>query len=222
MVVPVTGAPKKFSRGAVPRSCGKGSGAAGEDLGEHGGEVGAVLVAEVRHQVAVDALDVRGDGAVEDVAALGREDDVDAAAVVGAGLALDEAGLDHAVHESGDAARGQCDVVAEAAHGDPAVGRGADVDQHVEEDERDPDVLLELPAEAVGEEAVRADDEAHEVEALVVYLAEDATGVAGAGRGWGVEALVLAALAYCRACRHYVSSLSRNPPSLLPFSWDSP
>jgi hypothetical protein len=69
--------------------------------------------------------------------------------------------------------------------------------------------ILELPAEAVGEEAVRADDEAHEVEARVVYLAEDAAGT-GAGHLDLVELLVYTALRHRR--RHIHQSLPKTPP----------
>ena len=70
-----------------------------------------------------------------------------------------------------------------------AIGGAADVDQHVEEDQGDADGLLELPAEEVGEPAVGADDEAHELEALVVDLAQDATGCLSPGTAEGVSTL---------------------------------
>ena len=68
-----------------------------------------------------------------------------------------------------------------AAHRQAAVGRGPDVDEDVEEDQRDPDVLLELAAEAVGEAAVGPDDQAHELDPLVVHLAQDAAGAPSSG-----------------------------------------
>ena len=59
-----------------------------------------------------------------------------------------QSGLDHAVDQAGDATGGQRDVGAEPAHGQAALGGAADVDEDVEEDQRDADVLLELAAEA--------------------------------------------------------------------------
>ena len=117
----------------------------------------------------------------------GVEHDVDAPAVARAVLPRHESGLDHPVDQPGHAAGGQRHVGAQLGHGEPALGRAPDVDQHVEEDERDADVLLELAAQAVGQLAVGADDQAHEADAVVVDLAQDAaaaarlTGLSGRG-----------------------------------------
>ena len=55
--------------------------------------------------------------------------------------------LDHAVDQAGDTPGGEGDVGAEPAHGQAVLGCAADVDEDVEEDERDADVLLELTTE---------------------------------------------------------------------------
>ena len=59
----------------------------------------------------------------------------------------------------------------------PSVG-AADVDEHVEPDQRDADRLLELAAQQIGETAVGAHEEAHELQPLVVDLRQDAAGAA--------------------------------------------
>ena len=84
-------------------------------------------------------------------------------------------GLDHPVDQARHAAGRQRHVGAQLAHGEAALGGAPDVDQHVEEDQRDADVLLELAAERVGQLAVRADDEPHQADAVVVDLAQEAT-----------------------------------------------
>jgi len=127
----------------------------------------------VGHQVALDAVDMGRHRPVEDRPPLGRQDDVDAAPVARAVLPFHQPGVDHAVDQSGHATRGERDIGAEPAHGQASLRRGRHMDEHVEEDQRDPDGLLQLAAESLGEAAVGADDQAHQLDALVVHLAED-------------------------------------------------
>jgi hypothetical protein len=80
------------------------------------------------------------------------------------------------------------------------------VDQDVEEDQRDPDVLLELATQGVGQAAMRPHDQAHEADALVVHLAQDTAGAAGltlidCPLVEGVEDLVAARAWQLRAAR---------------------
>ena len=96
-------------------------------------------------------------------------------------------------------------------------GAAADVDEDVEEHQRDADRLLELPPEAVGQPAVRADDQAHQSDALVVDLAEDAAGAATLDRRRDParRTLVISPLVGMVAVPMSLLSLSRNRSAAL-------
>ncbi len=98
---------------------------------------------------------------------------------------------------------------AEPAHGEAALGSGPYVDQHVEEDQRDPDRLFELSSEGVGQAAMGTDYEAHELDSLVVDLSEDA-----AGALVGAERCPLLVTALRRdGRRSHLPASSQSPPN---------
>ena len=147
-------------------------------------------------------------GALENGLSLGRQDDVDAAAVARTVLPGHQAGLGHAVDQARDAAGGESDVAAQGAHGQAALGGRTDVDEHVEEHEGDADRLLQLALECIGQPAVRADDQAHQMEAFVVDLAQDTAGAAPVAPGSRLRLIFAAPLGNGRS-RHGPQSLPK-------------
>jgi hypothetical protein len=118
---------------------------------ERYGQGGAIRFVQWSHEVAVDALDVRPDGPAQGGLSGRREYDVDAASIGRAVLASDQSGLDHAVHQPGDAARGQRHLRAQPAHGEPTLFSAPDVDEHVKPDQGDPDRLFELAPQQISQ-----------------------------------------------------------------------
>ena len=157
-----------------------GSSAGGRDeLGERGAQGGALGVVQGGDEMAIDPLHVRHDGAPQcGLTGVGQHD-MDAAPIGRAVLAGDQSGLRHAVHQPGDATGGEGHVGAQPTHGQAALGRTTDVDQDVEPDQRYAHGLYELLLEEEGEAPVGADDEAHQLQPLVVDLRQHPTGARG-------------------------------------------
>ena len=178
-----------------------------EHLRQHAHQVGAVGHVEVGHQVALDPVDMGRHRPLENRPPLGCQDDMDAAPVARAVLPFHQPGVDHAVDEPGHATRGERDIGAEPAHGQASLRRSRHVDEHVEEDQRDPDGPLQLSAERLCEAAVGADDQAHELDALVVHLAEDPAGASVVVRP---GPLLVAALGWNGRRSHAAQSLPKS------------
>ncbi len=141
-------------------------------------ECGSIRRVERCEEVAIDPVDMLADGLTEGRFPGRGEHHVHTPAIRGAVLPGDQAGLDHPVHQAGDPARGERHLRAQPAHGQTASVGASHMDEDVEPDQRYADGTLELTPQHVGQSAVRAHQQTHELEPLVLDLIEDTAGAA--------------------------------------------